>query len=138
MWRLKNEAAVPELAGEDPYAKQVPIARALPLWGGISEAGAAEILFHQTKKCSVDEWVAAVKHGHMMPALRRLNPGRRAGPRTILCDNEHFLTAKECFKAYGSKDITLWSIPARLPDLNPIERFWGWLRREMRWRDLND
>ena len=32
----------------------------------------------------------------------------------------------------------LWPIPARSPDLNPIERFWGWLRAELRRRDLQD
>ena len=31
-----------------------------------------------------------------------------------------------------------WSIPARSPDLNPIEMFWAWLRKELRKRDLED
>ena len=31
MWRKKTEAASPELAGQDPYAKQVPIGRAIPM-----------------------------------------------------------------------------------------------------------
>ena len=29
-------------------------------------------------------------------------------------------------------------MPARSPDLNVIEKFWSWLRRELRKRDLND
>ena len=32
----------------------------------------------------------------------------------------------------------LWKIPAHSPDLNPIEKFWSWLRRELRRRDLED
>ena len=30
------------------------------------------------------------------------------------------------------------TIPPRSPDLNPIEKFWSWLRRELRRRDLQD
>ena len=32
----------------------------------------------------------------------------------------------------------MWRIPARSPDLNPIERFWSWLRRALRAKDLAD
>ena len=39
MWRKPSEGATPELAGENPYVKQCPISRAIPLWGGISEGG---------------------------------------------------------------------------------------------------
>ena len=49
-----------------------------------------------------------------------------------------FLTSKEAKKAYADKGIVLWQIPARSPDLNPIEKFWRWLRRELRRRDLED
>ena len=34
MYRKKSEACTPELAGDDPYAKQVPMNRAIPMWGG--------------------------------------------------------------------------------------------------------
>ena len=33
---------------------------------------------------------------------------------------------------------SLWKIPPRSPDLNPIEKFWAWLRKELRRRDLED
>ena len=56
----------------------------------------------------------------------------------MLCDNEKFFKAKESLKAYSCKSVKLWSIPPRSPDLNPIEKFWGWLRRELRRRDLKD
>eukprot|EP00973_Karenia_brevis_P034678 4785323-Karenia_brevis.AAC.1 len=39
MWRTRSEAACPELAGKDEYAKQLPKARAVPLWGGIGPGG---------------------------------------------------------------------------------------------------
>ena len=138
MWRKPSEAASPDLAGEDSYAKQIPMGRAVPLWGGISAHGVAEILVHKTKKCQVDEWVAAVTHGKMMAALRKLRPHKLTRPWRILCDNEHFLTARPSKEAYEAKGIHLWQIPPRSPDLNPIEKFWGWLRRELRRRDLKD
>ena len=56
----------------------------------------------------------------------------------MLADNEHFLTAKECKAVYTRKNVILEHVPARSPDLNPIEKFWGWLRRELRRRDLKD
>ena len=32
----------------------------------------------------------------------------------------------------------LWHIPAKSPDLNPVERFWGWVRKRLTAQDLND
>ena len=29
-------------------------------------------------------------------------------------------------------------VPARSPDLNPVEMFWGWIRRKLRQMDLAD
>ena len=100
--------------------------------------GVAEILMHKTKKATVEEWVGTVRGGQMTAALRHLKPRRGTGPWVVLCDNERFLTTKESMKAYGAKRIVLWQIPSRSPDLNPIEKFWGWLRRELRRRDLKD
>ena len=34
--------------------------------------------------------------------------------------------------------VALWQIPPRSPDLNPVERFWAWLRRKLRAMDLKD
>ena len=39
---------------------------------------------------------------------------------------------------YQTKHIKLLHIPAKSPDLNPIESFWGWMRARLRLRDLND
>ena len=41
-------------------------------------------------------------------------------------------------RARGGPSISLWKIPSRSPDLNPVEKFWSWLRRELRRRDLQD
>ena len=93
---------------------------------------------HESKKVSVNEWVGALRSDKMASALRHLRPRGRASPWVVLCDNEHFLTAKESMKAYAAKRIELWQIPPCSPDLNPIEKFWGWLRRELKRRDLKD
>ena len=138
MWRKFGEAAHPDLAGDDPYADQVPLARAIPLWGAISSSGFHEITYHRTKKLNQVEWAEMIKAGKLMAAVRKLQPGRHAGPRRLLCDNESFLSAKTVRPFYKKKNVRMLHIPARSPDLNPIESFWGWLRRELRRRDLED
>ena len=40
--------------------------------------------------------------------------------------------------AYRFKNITLWDVPAKSPDLNPVEMFWAWLREKLRLMDLAD
>ena len=57
---------------------------------------------------------------------------------TVLCDNERFLRHPESLRAYAVKHVQLWDVPARSPDLNPIEMFWAWVRRQLRLRDLDD
>ena len=34
--------------------------------------------------------------------------------------------------------MALWHIPPRSPDLNPVEKFRGWLRKRLRAMDLAD
>ena len=67
-----------------------------------------------------------------------MNPHRKKGPWSILCDGEAFLRARESMAAYRSKHITLWDVPAKSPDLNPVEMFWAWLRKKLRIMDLAD
>ena len=67
-----------------------------------------------------------------------MNPRNRSGPWTILCDGEAFLRAKVCMKAYRGKHISLWGVPPKSPDLNPVEMIWGWLRKKIRTMDLAD
>ena len=138
MWRKRSEAASPELSGSADYGDQFPLARALPLWGGISAGGFAEVFFHKTKKVGVDEWVQALQKGRLRKALGDLNSGRVRGPWTVLSDNEAFLKAGPSRREYERLRVTLWCIPPRSPDLNPIEKFWGWLRKQLRAMDLKD
>ena len=135
MWRKRGEAALPELSGEDPYAEQCPLARCLPLWAGISSKGVAEILFHKTKKVNKEEWVKA--GGSLAAAVKKLKCSR-SGPYRLLCDNEGFLDAKIAKKMYKRHRIEMLHVPPRSPDLNPIERFWAWLRKQLRRKDLAD
>jgi len=139
MWRKDSEAASPELAGDDPYGKQIPIGRSIPLWGGISEGGFAPVVFHLlTKKLDEDKWVAEVRGGKLVAAIKKINPISKSGPWHVLCDNESFLRTKESMKAYKANKIKLWGIPAKSPDLNPVEKFWGWVRKQMRAHDFAD
>ena len=48
------------------------------------------------------------------------------------------MKAKTCQKACVAQKLKLWFVPPRSPDLNPVERFWAWLRKELRRRDLRD
>ena len=137
MYRRKDEAASPELAGEEPYPDQVKLDRAVPMWGGISEGGAAVVMFHPRKKVTSPEWAKVVEAGKLTGAIQKLGPVAANGPWTVLCDNESFLTAGASRAAYGD-DVVLWHVPAKSPDLNPVEMFWGWIRRELRRKDLAD
>ena len=60
---------------------------------------------------------------------------------------EHVKTLRTAAKAAGvlvvpdgaaRAKVELWHIPPRSPDLNPVERFWGWLRKRLRAMDLAD
>jgi hypothetical protein len=126
MWRKKDEAALPELSGADPYAAQIPLARAVPLWAGIGSEGVCEILMHPRKKCNVEEWLKAMRAGKLAAACKQVSKHKR--PFTALTDNEKFLKNKDVKKAYKAKRVDILHIPPRSPDLNMIEKFWGWLR----------
>ena len=52
MYRKRSEAAKPDLSGDDPMSHQVPLSRAVPLWGGISAHGFSPFFFHGEKKVS--------------------------------------------------------------------------------------
>lgn len=116
----------------------MPISRAIPLWGAISSKGFHEIVYHPTKKLNQWQWKDAIEEGKLIAAVRKLQPGRHAGPRRVLCDNESFLSAKLVRPLYARRNVRLMHIPSHSPDLNPIESFWGWLRGELRRRDLED
>ena len=139
VWRKPREGvSLPELDGHDPYKDQVPLARAVPMWAGVSGDGAAIVTFHARKKITTEEWAAAVQAGRLRAALVSLNPQNRRGPWSILCDNESFLDSRAARAGHAKCRVRLLHIPARSPDLNPVEKFWSWLRKELRTRDLRD
>ena len=138
MWRKPGEAAKPDLSGNDPYATQVPLVRAIPLWGAIPARGFMEVVYHKHKKLSVEEWAKALDAGRLRRAVDHLQDPATRWPRRMLCDNEKFLTAKCILRRYMEDDLEPLPIPKRSPDLNPIESFWGWLRGRLRARDLDD
>lgn len=138
MWRKAAETFSPKLSGDSGYVNQVPMARAVPMWGGCSAGGFALIVFHQTKKMNQAEWARVVEKGTMVKAIKTLKPVRADGPWTVLCDNESFLRAKQCNAAHKAARVKLWKMPAHSPDLNPVERFWAWLRKKLRALDLGD
>jgi len=72
MYRKATEAASPALAGDDPYADQVPLSRAIPLWGAISSAGFHEVIYHRRRKLNQWEWKDMIKEGKLMTAVRKL------------------------------------------------------------------
>ena len=47
MWRTRSEAAKASLAGGKAYDKQVPMSRAVSLWGGIGTGGFGIVLFRR-------------------------------------------------------------------------------------------
>jgi len=138
VWRLPSEHSLPELAGYNKYARQVPQNRIVPLWGGLSVGGFAPILWHENRKTDEDEWSTAVRKGDLVSALKATNPRKRAGPWKIVCDNESFLRTAKSVQAYERANVKLVALPPRSPDLNPVEKMWGWVRKQMRVRDLRD
>ena len=138
MYRKPGEAACPELAGCDPYPDQIKKDRAVPMWGGISEGGMAIVTFHPTRKLNTQTWVKVLDDGKLTRAIEQIRPVRAHGPWTVLCDNESFLSTADSKEACVRQGVSMWHVPPKSPDLNPVEKYWGWLRRELRRRDLQD
>ena len=138
MWRKRSEAFQPELAGQDSYGSYIPLARTVPLWGGCSEGGFSVVLFHSRKKLNKAEWVHGVQQNKLTDAIKKLKPVKAVGPWHVLCDNEGFMKTRDSQVACKAKGVKLWHIPAKSPDLNPVERFWAWLRKKLRQMDLAD
>ena len=41
-------------------------------------------------------------------------------------------------EAHKKAKVTLWRVPPRSPDLNPVEKYWPWLKKKLRKMDLED
>jgi hypothetical protein len=114
----------PDLAGGSKYGNQLRLERALPLWGGVSGGGFAVVAIHENKRMTADEFVEVVRKGKLTDAIRKLNPIKLDGPWSALCDNESFLKkAKATKEAVAKQGVSLWRIPPRSPDLNPVGKF---------------
>ncbi|CAK0804938.1 unnamed protein product [Prorocentrum cordatum] len=133
-----NTAFTPKLSGDDEYGGQVPLARAVPMWAGCAAGGLSIVAFHPTKKLCGEDWAKIVNRGDLVKAVKSVNPKRKKGPWSVLCDNESFLRAKVSNAAVKAAGVKLWKMPAKSPDLNPAERCWSWLRRKLRLMDLDD
>lgn len=92
---------------------------------------------HEYRKVDTEEWVDIVKAGNFIQARKDVS-GKRVGPLCVLCDNEAFLHSRETKKLHMKKRISLWHIPPRSPDLNPVERYWSYVRRQLRSMDMRD
>ena len=138
VWRKPSETTSPDLEGGDPYGKQAPLARCLPMWAGIGAGGVGIVTFHKTKKLSGVEWVKALRSDALKKAIVSAKPVNSSGPWHVLCDGEGFLSSKDAKALYRRARIQLWRVPPKSPDLNPVEKFWSWLRRHLRAMDLKD
>ncbi|PFX11510.1 hypothetical protein AWC38_SpisGene24722 [Stylophora pistillata] len=126
------------LAGQNPYPSQCPHSRAVPLWGGLSEGGFHVVAFHKARKFTTEEWCNVVRRGKLKKAIQALEPIKPHGPWKVLCDNEAFLHTASSRRTMAAEGITVWSMPASSPDLNPVEKFWAWLRKRIHHLDRKD
>ena len=138
MWRRRGEAYTEGLAGQNPYPQQVPLDRAVPLWGGLSEGGFAIVTCHAARKLTTAEWCRVVRAGHLRRAIQALHPVKKRGPWKVLCDNEKFLHTALSRSAMATEGISAWRVPPSSPDLNPVEKMRSWLRRRVRQKDRED
>ena len=107
--------------------------------GGISAGGFHDVVYHEHRKLNENDWADdVVKKGRLVAAIKALKPVSKKGPWWVLCDNESFLRTDNSRAAYTQQKVKLWTMPARSPDLNPVEKFWAWVRKEMRARDMAD
>ena len=138
MWRQRGEAGMEHLAGQNPYPSQFPQKRAVPLWGGLSEGGFRAVAFHKSRKFTAAEWCRVVQRGRLTAAIQALQPVKPDGPWKVLCDNESFLHTGSSTRTMAAEGITVWPVPASSPDLNPVEKFWAWLRKRIHHLDRED
>ena len=76
------------------------------------------------------------KKQFLRKAVRKAQLKSTSGRRLqVLSDNERFLKTAEVKRLYRKNGAVLEYIPAKSPDLNPIEKFWSWVRSELQQRD---
>ena len=114
------------------------MSRAIPMWGGISAGGFHHVVYHADRKLDENEWSDVVRQGKLVAAIKALDPVNKRGPWWVIADNESFLRTALSKAAYRQQKIKLWGIPPKSPDLNPVEKFWGWVRKQLRAQDFAD
>ena len=80
-------------------------------------------------------------HGPHPPMFIHPRPGTSSvsiSPRTMPRVSEDSRAARRPHVAHETANVELRHIPPRSPDLNPVERLWGWLRKRLRAMDLAD
>jgi DDE superfamily endonuclease len=77
-----------------------------------------------------DGWCNGGKTVEFLRAVRRWREGKR-GRIVIIWDNAPCHTAKVVKAEAARLGIELVYLPGYSPDLNPIERLWGWMRQEV-------
>ena len=138
MYRKQSERSHEDIQGYDHYYTQAPLERVVPLWGGVSPGGFGVVAFHKKRKMDDKEWSGYVRAGKLRKAIQKTKPVKRNGPWTVLCDGEGFMKGALSKEAHKKAKVTLWKVPPRSPDLNPIERYWSWLKKKLRAMDLED
>jgi len=78
-WRAYGNKRARECHGHDKYKKQVPLACAIPLRGGLAAGGFSTILYHPRRKTNAVDWSEMVEQGGLTKALEALNPKRKRG-----------------------------------------------------------
>ena len=87
---------------------------------------------------AIDERAGLVRGSAPGGLLRKLKPKTTTRPWRVLSDGEMFLHSEEAETASVARSISLWEIPAHSPDRIPTEKFWSWLRRELKRLDARD
>ena len=83
-------------------------------------------------------WLPAPLDPASKAEARIVDPERNRGPWRIICDSESFLFAEDRAKVHKKIFVRFIMIPAKPPDLNPVERFWSWARRALTQMDFDD
>ena len=58
MYRKRSEVGSDVVdGGSGAYGNQVPLGRAVPMWGGVASGGFGLVIFHERRKLTSEEWI---------------------------------------------------------------------------------